>query len=107
MQMCFLAGIRDVAMAAQTDVHRVGLGQSRLRAGMGIVAVGAIAGRSRMLYFRGLNFLCLLVVAGDAERFDVFLRENNFAVLRRRVAHVAALVGERRMHELCHQLGRC
>src|SRR5579872_1980642 len=70
------------------------------------MAVGAIAGSTGMLDFGGFDELGFVVVAGDTEGFDVLLREDDFAVLRRRVADVTLLVGEGRMRELGHQLGR-
>lgn len=73
---------------------------------MRIVAVGAIARRSRMRHLRAFNLLGFFVVAGHAERLRVGLRKHHFAVLRGSVAGVARLVRERRMQELPHQL-RC
>src|SRR5579872_4574973 len=98
--------VGDVAVAAETDVDGGGFRQAGLLAGMRTVAVGAIAGGSGMLDFGGFDELGFVVVAGDTEGFDVLLREDDFAVLSRGVADVTLLVGEGRMRELGHQLGR-
>src|ERR1700733_4026993 len=68
MHKVLLALVGQLAMTAQADVDRIGLGQAGLTAGMRIVAVGAISCRSRMLHFRLLNLLRLLAVAGYADR---------------------------------------
>src|SRR5437868_4154128 len=85
MMYLLLLQVSDIAMAAKADLHRISLGQTRLAAGMWTVAVGAIAGRARMLHLGRLDLLCLLVMAGDAQRLHVLLRQHDFAVLRRRM----------------------
>jgi hypothetical protein len=100
-----LAQLIDVGMAAEADAYRVGLGQARLIAGVRIVAIGAVAGGAGVRDLRVFDQLDLVVVAGDTERLRIRLGENNLAVLRGRVAHLAALGLERRMLELRHQLG--
>ena len=70
---------------------------------MRIVAIGAIAGRARMLNFCGFNLFRLLVVAGHAQCLYVFLCKHHFSVLRGRVAHVTALVRKWRVRERLHQ----
>jgi hypothetical protein len=60
-----------------------------------------------MRHLRLLNLFRLIAVAGHTKRFHVGLRQNDFAVLGRGMAQVARLVGEWRMQELPHQLGRC
>jgi len=70
------------------------------------VAIGAVAGRAGMLHLRLLDLVRLVGVAGDTQRFGIGLREHDFAVFGRGVADFALLVGERRMHELGHQLRR-
>ena len=94
-------------MASQANVHRIRLRQVRESAGVWIVAVGAISGRSRMLHLRLLDQLRLVGVAGNAKVFDVRLRQNHFAILRRGMAGIATLVRKRRMGKLGHQLRRC
>ncbi len=76
----FLAQIGDVAVAAHTDLHRIGLGKSGLAAGMGTMTVGAIARGSRMLHFRRLDKLGFIIVASHAQRFDIGLRQHHLAV---------------------------
>src|SRR5271166_3350807 len=101
----FLANIRNVAVAAQANVHRICFGKPRLPAGVRAVAIGAIARRSRMLYFGSVDQLGFVVVAGHAQRFGIGLRQHDLSVLCRSMAYVALFVGERRMQELGHQLG--
>ena len=74
MQVSFFALVRDVGVATEADIHGVRLGQSRLRAGVRIVTVGAVAGCSRVGDLGAVNLLGLLVVAGDAQRLGVRLR---------------------------------
>ena len=85
---------------------RVGLRQARLVAGVRAVAIGAVARGAGMRHFGGLNQLGLVVVAGDAERLGVGLRQDDLAVFGGRVAGVAALRFEGRMLKLRHQLRR-
>ena len=59
-----------------------------------------------MLHLGRVDQLGLVVVAGNANRLGVLLCQHDFSVFGRSVAGVAALVGKRRVHELCHQLGR-
>lgn len=98
--------VGNIAVAAETDIHAVGFRQSRLTAGVGIVAVSAIAGSAGMLYLGGLDLLAFVVVAGEAQRLCVGLCEYNLTVFGRRVACVAAIPLERSVLELGHQLGR-
>ena len=93
-------------MAAETDVDGIGLRQPRIGASVRIVAVGAIAGSAGVLHFCGVDQLGLVVVACDANFFCGGLSEDDLPIFGSGMAHVAALVGEGRMHELCHQLGR-
>ena len=101
-----LAQIVDVAVAAQADAHCVGLRQAGLVAGVRAVAIRAVAHCAGMRHFGRVDQLGLVVVAGDAKRFGVGLRQHHFSVFGRRVAGIAAFACERRMHELRHQLGR-
>ena len=74
---------------------------------MRAMAIETFAGlRSRMGHLRGFNRLSLLSVAGHAKRLGVSLRQYNLAVFRGGVADLALLLGEWRMRELRHQLGR-
>src|SRR5208283_3316290 len=82
-----------------------GFRKPRLPAGMGTVAVGAISGRSRMLYFSGFDQFAFIVMAGHAKRLDIRLRQHHLSILRRSVTDLALLVGKGRMHEFCHELG--
>lgn len=105
VQVRFLPHVGDFAMATKAHIDRVRLRQSRLRTGVRIVAIGAVTQRAGMLNFRRLNVLRLVVVAGDAKRLCIFLYEDYFPVLRRRVAGFAIVPLEWRMLELRHQLG--
>lgn len=102
----FLGEVTDVTVAAEADADGVGFWQRWIGAGVGVVAVGAIAGRSRVLHLGGVDQLCLVVMAGDTNLFCTRLRKDNLAVFGRGVAHVAAFVGEGWMHKLRHKLGR-
>lgn len=106
MQHVLLRLLSLIGMACQTDIDRVGLGKARLAAGVRIVAIGTIAGSSRMRNFGLINFFCLIAVAGNTYRFHIRLGQYDFAVFRRRMAQVTRLIGERRMQELTHQFGR-
>jgi len=70
---------------------------------MRVVAVGTVAQSARMLNFRRLNVLSLIVMTGDAERLRIFLYENYFPVLRRCMAGFAIATFESRVLELRHQ----
>ena len=101
-----LAEFCDISVATEADVDSVGLRQTRLRAGVRIVAIEALASLcSRMGHLRSVDLFGLLVVAPDAQCLRVFLCQDNLPVLCRRMAHFARLVGERRMLELRHQFG--
>src|ERR1700687_2229221 len=67
----FLAEIGNVAAAAQANVHRICLGEPRLPAGMGAMAVGAIGRASRMLHLGALDGFSFVVVAGHAKRLGI------------------------------------
>jgi len=47
--------IRDVTVASQADIDAIGLRKSWLRAGVGTVAIDAVAGCTRVLHFRFLD----------------------------------------------------
>jgi len=100
-----LGEIGNVTVAAQADIHRIGLGKSRLPASVRAMATGAIARRSRMLHLCLLDELCLVGMASYAKRLGVGLCQHDFPILGRRVADFTLLVGEGRVHEFCHQLG--
>ncbi len=102
----FLALIRDIAMAAQANLNPVRFGKSRLAAGMGAVAVGAIARRARMLEL--LRFRSAWPYRRGRLRIVSWhrLRQNNFPILGWRVADLALFVCEGRMHEFRHELRR-
>lgn len=63
----FLREVRDVTVAAQADVNRISFRKSRLPAGMGVVAVGAIARRSRMRHLGTLDGFGFVIVASHAK----------------------------------------
>ena len=94
-------------MAAYADVDRVGLGKPRLPAGVRAVAVSAIPCCARVRNFGRLDQLGFIVMARYAQCLGVFLGKHHFSVLCRRMADFALLIGEWRMSEFRHQLGRC
>lgn len=101
-----LPRIGDIAVTGQADFDGVGFGQARLPAGVGTVAIGAIACGAGMGNFGGLDQFSFVVVAGNAQRFDVGLGQHDFSVFGGRVANLALLVSEGRMREFRQQLGR-
>src|SRR5215469_12547942 len=104
MQRMLLALLPLIAVARQANINRVGFWQSRLPAGMRVVAVRAVPCGSRMRHLRlidGLGFLC---VTSDAQLFGAGRSQDDLAVLWRGVTRVARLVGKWRMQELPHQL---
>ena len=105
MVIGLLRQVGNIAVAAEADIDRVCFWQARLIAGVRAVAVSAIARRSRMLYLRGFDQLGFIVVTGYAQSLGIRLRQDNFSVLRGRVANLALFVGKWRMGESCHQLG--
>ena len=106
MQKMLFGLLGLIAVAGQADVHGVRLGQTWLPAGMRIVAIGAVSGRSRMRHFGLVNSCRLIAVAGHAQRLHIALREHYFAIFGWRVAELAGLVREGRVQELPHQLRR-
>src|ERR1017187_3835316 len=101
----FLRQVGDIAVAAQADLDRVRFGKPRLPAGVGAVAISAVARRPRMLHFGSVDQLGFVVVASHAQCLGIGLCQHHFSILGRRVADFALLVGEGRMGKLCHQLG--
>ena len=100
------AQVVEIVVASEADGDGVGFGQAGLAAGMGAVAIGAIAHGSGMGYLGAFNLLGFVVVAGNAEGFGVWLGKDDFSVLGWSVAHFAAsrLIG--RVLEFDHELGR-
>ena len=96
--------VGDVTVATQADVHGVRLWQPRIGAGVRVVAIGAIARGSGMLHLGFLDLLGFVGVTGDAKVLHVFLRQDDFSIFRRGVAHLATLLGKWRMEKLGHQL---
>ncbi len=72
---------------------------------MRTVAVGAIAHRPGVRHLRRVNLFALLVMASQAERFGVALRQHNLSIFGRGVTNLALFVRERRMRELRQQFG--
>jgi hypothetical protein len=60
-----------IAVATEADIHCVGLREAWRFSGVRVVTVGAITLRARMLNFRGLDVLRLLVVAGNAKSLRI------------------------------------
>ncbi len=92
-----------IRMARQANFHAVCFRQSRLIAGVRIVAIGAIAHRTGMLHFGRFDLFHNFVVAGAANGFHVFLRQHNLAAFRWRMAHLAGFIGKGRVQECLHQ----
>src|SRR5271167_4435227 len=101
----FLAEIGDVAMAAKTNVDRVGFGQPGLRTRVRTMTICAITGGPGMRYFCFVDLFRFVGVTGDAKIFDIALGQDNFAVFGGSVARAASIfVSKRWMQELGHQL---
>jgi hypothetical protein len=98
----FLAEIRDIRVATETNVHGIRFRQTDVFAGVGIVAIGAIARRAGMLDLGGFNRLSFFVVAGYADGLGISLRQDHFTVFGWGVAEFALFVGERWMRVLGH-----
>ncbi len=104
MQMRFLELFRLIRVAGQTGAHRIRLQKSRSLSRMRIMAGDAFSLRSGMRHLGLVDLLHLLAVTSGAQGARVGVGQDNFAILRRRVAHVAGLLGKRRMRELLQQL---
>ncbi len=104
VQVLFLVLFGLLGVAAQADIHRIGLRESGRTASMGIVAIGAFTHRTRVLNLGLLDLLGLLGVTGNAKRLGIGLRQHNLAVLRRGMAGVTLSAGKGRVRELRHQL---
>ena len=102
----FLRQLSLIAVACQADIDGVRLRQTRLSAGMGIVAIGTIARCTGMLHLRLLNRVGLVGVASHAQILRVCLRQDNFSVFGGSMARVTRFICKRRMQELPHQLRR-
>ncbi len=96
-----------IRMAGKAGIHRVRLDESRSLSRVRIVAGNALTLGAGVLDFRGLDSFGLLIMAGDAQRPRIGLRQNDFAVFRFRVTGVAGIAFERSVNELLHQLGAC
>ena len=94
-----------IGVAIQADVDRILLGIASRLAGMGVMAVCAIALGAFMFELRGFNSGGLLRMTARAECLDVLLREHDFAIQGGRVADIAELLAEWWMQERLHQLG--
>ena len=99
--------VRDIAVAAQANLHGIRLGQANVSAGVWIVTIGAIPRCAWMLHLGAFDGLGLFVVAHHAQRFCIRLGEHHFSVLRRCVADFALLVRKRRVCVLGHKLRLC
>ena len=101
----FLAQLGNIAVAIQADADCIRFWKAGLRRSMRVMAAQAVACLcTGMRNFGGVDSLRLLVVSGHAQRLAVSLREYDLAIFRRRVAHLAAFVGEGGMLEFRHQL---
>ena len=96
--------VGDLGVAAEANIDTISLGQTGLRAGVRIVAIGAISSGTGVLHFCGFDLLGLFVMAHHAKRLCVSLRQDDFSVFRRGVANFALLIGEGRMRKFGHQL---
>src|SRR5664279_996284 len=107
MQVRLLHLLRLLAVARQACINRIRLYEPRCLSSMRIVANRAITLRARMLYLRLLDLFCLLGMAAYANSPHIGLRQDNLAVLWRRMAGLATLGLERRVREGLHQLRLC
>ena len=101
-----LEGLGLIGVAAHAYGHWIGANEAWIPAGVGIVAVGAIALCARMREFCRGNLLRHFVVAGRAQRRNLGLGKLDLPPLGRFVANLAGLIGEGRMHVSLHQLGQ-
>ena len=101
-----LEGLGLIGVAAHAYGHWIGANEAWIPAGVGIVAVGAIALCARMWEFCRGNLLPHFVVAGRAQRRNLGLGQLDLPTLGRFVANLAGLIGEGRMHVSLHQLGQ-
>ena len=107
MQVCFLKLLALIRVARQARVDRVRLQKARTASGVRVVAGHTLALRAGMGHLGLVNFLDLLAMTGSAERLAVRVGQDSLAVLGRRMADFAGLVGKRRMREALHQLRLC
>src|ERR1019366_2651397 len=104
MEMRLLKLVGLVGMASQTGADRIRLQEARGFAGVWVVASHAFSLGSGMRHLRLIDLLHLIAVTSGAERSRVGVGQNNFAVLRGRVADLAGLVGKWRMRKFLQQL---
>src|SRR5450759_253897 len=97
MKVRFLKLLGLIGMACQASADWIWLQKARRLAGMRIVAGDAFSLRPRMRDFRLLDVLGLIAMARNAKRLRVGIGQNDFAILRGRVAGIATLVRKRRM----------
>ena len=93
-------------VATKACNHHRGPGQSRPLPSMRVMTVNALTERSRVLHLGRFDLLLLLLMAGNAQLLRGLRRQYYFPILRRFMADLATLVGERRVEKLLHQLGR-
>ncbi len=104
MRLVTLLGL--IAMAIEADFYRRTFGQAGRLAGMWIVAIGAVASGSGVRHLCRFNLLHLLVVAGDAQRLGLGLRQHHLAIFGGGVAGITALIRKRSVQDRLHQLRR-
>jgi hypothetical protein len=104
VQVCFFELVGLIAVASEARAHRVRLQEAGTLAGMWIVAGDAFSLGSGMRHLGLVNLLDLIAMTGRAECSRIGIRQNHFAIFRRRVADLASPVGKGRMRELLHQL---
>lgn len=99
-----LSLFRQLGMAVEANIHRIGLRESRRFSSVWAVAIGAISQGAGVLHFGTLDLLRLFRVAGDANFLEGCLGQNHFSVFRCLVADFALFFAERQVNELLHQL---
>jgi hypothetical protein len=92
-----LLGLMDlchIGMAAFAGGHRARLHKFRVFAGVGIMALRAVALRAWVRHLGRIDSLCFVVVARHAKGSGIALCQYDFAVLRSLMARVTGLFGE-------------
>ena len=105
MQVLLFEQVGYLCVAAQANRHIVRLCKPRTPTRMGIVAIGAIAHRSGMLYLCLLDLLCLISVAADAKLLRARRHQHHLVFFGLLMAGITGILAalERSMHKCLHQ----
>lgn len=107
VKMRFLLLLCLLAVASQADIYCIWLLKSGRVAGVGIMAISAIACGAWMLYLGLLYLFRLIRVTGDADFLWSGRDQHHFAVFGWGVTGVALATSKRHMSELGHQVLLC